>query len=367
MSYKRLLAFLFASALAGGIVQGCTTTIVQVAGDSGVTITHRDASAIVGEDGGSDASAITYDMTSGKKCTTNADCVSPTGPGLNQCSNANMYKVTGVEVQLWPTPICIVPPAAGGNCDPAPQATDPTGQNIHYCDGPDVSTSPGICLPLSFPPTPGQGACLPACSFALDGTAPTGCPGKDTCNPYGLNLDMNGNPINGFGFCQGTCQVDADCSDLGTGYVCQTDIGECTKTLVKRTKAIGQACTADTTNPTATGNAVCNCLAQPNAADPTMAPGYCTSSCIVGGDPCPNGWICDNLFQLPGETFSSENVQTAGQCLAPCPGGAGGDAGGAADSGASDAAPAVDAGAVTACPGTSTCQDNTPVGPNCVP
>jgi hypothetical protein len=331
---------------------------------------------VVTDDGGDGGSALVYDGTSGKECKTDADCTTPTGPGINKCSNDfDTFVVTNVKTELVPTPICIVPPpttANTGTCDPAPPA-DLGGLSLHFCDGPDLPTSPGICFALTNPPSPGLGVCLPVCTFALDGTAPVGCPGKDTCFPFTVGIDQNNNAT-GYGYCQGSCQADADCSALGAGFVCQTDIGACTKSVVKRTKAIGAACAADPTvmtaaNDNATG--ACNCL-----PDNTTNQGFCTSACIVGGDPCPMGWICDNLqpseIPLPDGTLlavTKENTGTPGVCMPACSltaeaGAPAGDSGGATDSGA---AAAVDGGGSPGCPGNSLCEAITPVGPDCVP
>lgn len=268
-----------------------------------------------------------YDGTSGLPCTTDADCKSVRGPQTNGCSKNFLYLMGGASVQGLPTPVCIVAPAAsGGNCDPAPP-TDPTGQGLHFCDGPDAPTSPGLCVPGTNPPSPGLGSCLPKCGFALDGSPAAGCVGKNTCVPFGYSIDGTA----GYGFCQGTCQTDADCAALGTTFVCQIDTGACTSHRVVRTKQLGQACTV---SDSASG--ACNCL--PGTASPT---GYCTSACVVGGAACPNGWVCEN-FEPSFATVA--NVGTAGLCVAPCS--------------------APDAGQ---CPASSTCQNSTPVGPDCVP
>ncbi|MGO9838762.1 MAG: hypothetical protein ACLP1X_31670 [Polyangiaceae bacterium] len=381
MSLKRSLGFLSACALAAAIAQGCSvTTTTTSQGDGGTTIRHLgDAMVIVvGDDGGGDAGG-SYDGTSGKPCTTDADCTSATGPGINKCSNDFTFVVTNVKTQLVPDPICIVPPSNTGNCDPAP-ASDPTGEGIHFCDGPDDATSPGICFALTQPPTSGEGACLPVCTFPLDGSGggPSGCVAKgskNTCFPFAFGFDANNNPT-GYGYCQGSCQADADCSALGTGYVCQTDIGACTKTPVKRTKVVGQACAADPTMTAGNDNATgaCNCL-----PDTTSNMGYCTTACVVGGDPCANGWICDNLepneLQAPDGTVLTvtvENVQTPGVCMPGCSLADGGTTA-ATDSGVADAASAVDGGAAEggssaqACPAASVCEQITPAGPDCVP
>lgn len=392
MSFNKSLGFLAASALASVIAQGCSSNAsgpadagtVQHKGDGGVIIATDD-----GGDGG-DGGGLQFDGTSGKQCKTDADCSSPTGPGINKCSIDFMSVVTNVKTPFLalPTPVCLVPPSSSsttGNCDPAPPS-DASGALIHFCDGPDMPTSPSICVALTSPATPGLGACLPACSFALDGSAPTGCVGKDTCLPTTVGSDMNGNTM-GLGFCQGSCQTNADCSGLGTGFVCQTDIGACTKTPVTRKKAVGAACAADPTKTVGNDNATgaCNCL-----PDSTTNLGYCTTACIVGGNPCPNGWICDNLqpseVQLPDGTLlavAMENKGTPGVCMPPCSlddagtgivfadSGGSTDAASAADgSRASDGGAAPDAGTVVggqSCPAASVCEVVTPVGPDCVP
>jgi len=379
MSFKMSLGLVAASALA----QGCSSS-ASAPRDSGV-VQHRDANAVVvaTEDGGDGGGGpLVYDGTSGQACKADADCTK--GPGINKCSSDFGTSVlTNVKIQPYTTPVCIVPPPASsttGNCDPAPAATDPMGQSPHFCDGPDMPGSAGICLPLTSPATSGLGICLPACSFALDGSQPM-CAGKNACVPFTVVSDTKDNAT-GYGFCQASCLTDGDCSGLGTGYVCQTDIGACTKTPVKRTKAIGAACAADPSkvagNDSATG--ACNCL-----PDPTTFVGYCSTSCIVGGSSCPSGWVCDNglpnAFQLPDGTVltvSKENVGTEGQCMPACSMGDAGTAAPALDSGgASDGASSSDAsgpgdggGAVSAaqaCPGSSVCTLDTPAGPDCVP
>jgi hypothetical protein len=384
MSFKRSFAFLVVGGLASVVAQGCTASTGSP--NDGGTVGHKEASSLVMvamNDGGDDSGALVFDGTSGKPCTTSADCTTATGPGINVCSNTSPdVVVTNVKVQLLPTPVCTVSRVgSGGNCDPAPPS-DTAGAFVHFCDGPDMPTSPGICIPGTNPPMAMLGVCLPACTFALDGSAQKGCPGKDTCAPYTVTLDANGNGV-GVGFCQGSCQIDADCSALGTGYVCQTDIGFCTKTKVTRTKSVGQACAADPTkvvgNDSATG--ACNCV-----ANGTTNLGYCSTACVVGGSPCANGWVCDNGLlsdvQLSNNQVlmvTADATGTPGQCMQPCSlGGADGgtsDAGSAGDGsspldGGPKAGDAGDAGAAVAggaCPATSTCQATSPVGPDCVP
>jgi hypothetical protein len=342
-----------------------------------VDVVHRGGEVIIsdGGDDGSDGGPVAYDGTTGRMCTTDAQCAGPGGPGINQCSTSLVSVLAGVTIAPLPTPICMVPPGPNGyNCDPAP-ASDPTGMYIHGCDGPDGSAStPGICVSFSTPPVTGQGYCLPACTFLFDGSAPTGCVGNDTCTPIaGAGYsDATGNIVGGVGYCQGTCEKDSDCSGLGTGWVCQTEIGQCTQHKKTFTKALGSACNAGTT--------ACNCLTNINTNL-----GFCTSSCIVGGTvPCPNGWQCDNLQAPngPNGTPIPENAMTPGVCLPACslPGDGGTspeastgvDAATGSDA-ATDASPApADAApegstVLTTCLPNSMCQIETGQGAECLP
>jgi hypothetical protein len=294
-------------------------------------------------------------------CTSDAQCVGDSGAGINKCSNHFVAMIGTQQVYPWPTPICIVPPTPAGNCNPAPPS-DPGGNQIHYCDGPDLPTSPGVCVP---DPMTGVGFCNAKCTYGADGTAPTGCVGKDTCTPAFV-IGTRG--VASFvGYCQGTCEKDSDCSALGPTFFCQLDVGACTKKVVTRPKPLGAPCTtADNTN------GGCNCL-----TSTATGVGYCTSSCIVGGLPCPGGYVCDNqqtaTIMLPDGstgTITAENVRTQGACFAPCPGAA--DAGPApsdaappSDASASEAG-VVDAGPI-ACPMNSTCMSMTLAGPECTP
>lgn len=375
-------------------------------------------------DGGGDASVPQHDGTSGKPCMSNADCkgTGANAVGINVCSNTYSGKLSpdnGVtSPQFWPTPICMVPlPSAGmGNCDPGPSGV------LQFCDSddPNNSTSPGLCLPRTTPQQAGpmNGFCLPGCSFTLDGSRPTGCPGKDTCTPFTFLLSGSTSTVTGFGFCQGTCEVDADCSALGAGWVCQTDDGFCTKTKKARTKTIGTACTNGGNGATRLASSdsqvgTCNC---PFSGSSTITAFYCTSACIVGGAACPNGWTCDAFLPsqfvftgaadgggdivLPGPTL--QNPGLPGLCMAPCANPDGGvpeagapDTGGGGDTGSADAGVtetgAVDTGvadtgvpdagpgmAPGTCPGSmnvpplSTCRvpsdmNGTVAGPDCVP
>jgi hypothetical protein len=326
---------------------------------------HRDTGAILASDAGEDAgldAGPPADGTTGLPCTSDAQCLGDSGAGINKCSNHFVQMIGTQQVFPWPNPVCIIPPTSMGNCNPAPPS-DPMGNILHYCDGPDVPSSPGVCVP---DPT-GLGFCYPKCTFKADGAAPTGCVGHDTCTPIpGFASGARGQATF-LGYCFGTCEKDSDCAGLGRTFVCQVDAGGCALRKVIRPKPVGTPCTtADSMS------GACNCLVN-NAT----AAGYCTSSCVVGGVPCPGGFVCDNqqapTATLPDgttATITTENVGTAGACFALCPGG--GDAGPAVP----DAAPPSDAGAseagvaeagLLACPMNSTCQSITVLGPECMP
>ncbi|MGA7120698.1 MAG: hypothetical protein WBY94_11400, partial [Polyangiaceae bacterium] len=351
-------------------------TAVAPPGEAGVPI---DANGAAPSSGVESAAAPPFDGTSGKPCSSNADCGTT---GINVCSNTYSGKLASLNgvtsPQFWPTPLCMVPlptMAGTGNCDPGGPGS------LQFCDSADPRdpASPGICLPLTTPPQAGadNGFCLPHCSFAMDGSAVSGCPGKDTCVPLTLWLDPISKVVSGQGYCQGTCQADIDCSALGAGWVCQTDEGVCTRAKRVRTKAIGTACTNSGNGATPiassdTETGACNC---PYSGTTTSA-FYCTSACVVGGVPCPSGYVCDALVPaapltfagtagdgrdvvLPGPT--TQNPGLAGICLAACT---------KADAGV------VDAG--SQCPGSSsfpplsTCTapteaTGTVAGPDCLP
>lgn len=264
---------LVSAVLFGQLLAGCSAVpLTRPAGSDAGTGTASDA--------GGDAGA---DETTGKRCSSDADCHAQGAPAINKCSNDPSFAQTigGVPVQLWPTPICLEPlPGNGqGNCDPAPPS-DPYGQIIHFCDGPDDVSSPGICVAMNTPrPQSGEGICYPKCTFATDGSAPLGCVGSDACVYDGYA--MMGGAVTGLGFCQGECQQDSDCSALGTGSRCQVDLGFCTTSPRSRTKSIGEGCSA--TDET---SGACNCAG-------ASAGGYCTTACTVGGPACPPSWVCD--------------------------------------------------------------------------
>lgn len=370
MSFRKWVGVSMAFTVLGALTStgnGCSSSSTggapQDAGTDGVAYIHPEGSALVDTGSGDDSSgndASSFAGTTGKSCASTADC------NGNACSNMYAFTVTNIKVQIWPQPVCIVPiPTAGGNCDPAPP-TDPQGMGVHFCDGPDAVSSPGICLPNTQPAQSMLGLCLPKCTFAMDGSAPSGCPSPDTCVPYTFILDQTG-AVTGYGFCQGSCTQDSDCKALGTSpaYTCQKDIGFCTSAPVARgvdggAGSIGTACTKAQDNM-----GVCNCEYQQTG---TTNAGYCTQACVVGdtNNPCPAGYICDDgLFPSldfgDAGTFpwTSENAGTAGTCQATC---TSPDAGGA-----SDAASEAGSEAGAQCPPNSVCSGQTLKGPDCYP
>ena len=257
---------------------------------------------------GSDASLQpTYDGTVGHPCATDADCFSPGGPRENRCSLAAF-----ADGPLMPTPVCVLP-----TCDPG------TDGAIHDCDGPDGDPStPGVCYDMGG----GQGLCLPACSFAADGSAPQGCLGKDVCNFYGTGINAAGQ-VYGVGYCLGGCAADSDCPARSA---CDVTTGLCVSSVTTPVLSLGQACTPSALNPG------CNCF-----GDVTGAQGYCSTFCITGSTaaPCPAGYVCDSTEPAASTAnssvlgFTKPTPGLAGWCLAAC-----GESSVAADAGPGDAA-----------------------------
>lgn len=381
MGWRKYLTVASSTALLGVavVVDGCSSSSGS-AGSGGPTdaaaenviIQHKDSGSSSGSSssggGGDDsgeAGVASFDGTTGQKCTKDSDCNAKAG--VNVCSIDYDYTVTGVKVQLWPTPICMPKPSSTGNCDPC-GGTTCSANHVYGCDSADLdpTTSPGLCLPLnSTAPVADQGACIPRCELALDGSAPVGCAGIDTCVAYTYLLQTNGT-IQGIGFCQGSCQTNGDCSALGTNFVCQTDIGFCTQAAapVARTLAIGAACTGGSAATSDSTLGHCNCEYD---TQKTGDPGYCTSSCVIGGTACPDGYICDGFFpegplnfgnDASEPSITKQNVGAVGTCIAPCT---------LADGGTtSDAGTAVEGG-TSACPTNSSCLDETFAGPDCLP
>src|ERR1700690_2828454 len=143
--WEGLLASALIGVLATAIV-GCSsssnTTPNQVADAApDARPTHREAGSATfdasgggggrggGRSGGGvdSGTAPAFDGTSGKPCSSNADC---TTTGLNVCSNTYSGKLGTLNglmsPQLWPTPLCMVPlptmsGLGNGNCDPGDQ------------------------------------------------------------------------------------------------------------------------------------------------------------------------------------------------------------------------------------------------------
>jgi hypothetical protein len=380
MAIRKWYGAFVAGGLVGLIAAGCSSSNESAAtdaGDGGYVRKMLDGAIGIGT-GGDDASdaALVVDGTTGKACSSDSDCHPDGGAGVNVCSVDVGGTITGVMVQLWATPVCLVPPSGSptqGNCDPVPTGMD--DGLPHFCDGPDLPTSPGYCLPFDLNnPQPGQGTCYPLCTFVLDGSKPAGCVGTDTCLPISFVRDGTTGVVTGYGFCGGGCQQDSDCMGLGAGYVCQTDIGYCTKAKLTRTKAIGAACKAATT-PGSPDDIACNCDSNPNTSM-----GVCANSCVVGGLPCAAGYICDAGFQNPIVFTSSspgtapisvpvtaQNTGIPGFCRPLC---TLADAGvvAATDAGVDAGTAATpDDGGLASCPATTTCQKADVVGPDCVP
>jgi len=300
------------AALLGAILGGCSSPSAHPMGEG------PSASSDAAPADGSTANSE-HDETTGQPCASNADCRRDGGPGVNRCSNDPSYAQTigGVTVQLWPTPVCLEPLAADGqgNCDPAPAGTDPNGRSIHFCDGPDAPSSPGICVAVDpAHPQPGQGVCYPKCTFGTDAAAPVGCANHDACVYYSYSLvDAS---VTGFGFCQGLCQQDSDCNGLGDEYGCQVDLGFCTTGPLVRTKSVGAACSAADE-----ASGACNCDVAGSAGL-----GYCTSACVAGTSVCPPSWVCDTrqpaIVSFEGSTAEAPVAAAAmgmvGTCAPRC-------------------------------------------------
>jgi hypothetical protein len=372
---------LIAAGLAISIVSGCSSSTSCPKGEvcssatSGTSGTGATSGTTAGsgtifhrfDDAATEASTISLvaDGTTGLPCTQDSDCIGDSGAGINKCSSDYQGTYTDVDVTEFATPVCIVPPAAGGNCDPGTNVDE-----IQFCDGdPNDPNSPGVCVALTpSAPMTGQGVCLPKCTFKIDGTASTGCVGHDACSFNTYIVDTSNN-VTGIGICQSACRVNADCSALGATYGCEPDIGECSTAPIARKKNPGDACTsADTTN------GLCFC------ATGTGTTGFCTEDCIVGASPtgCPLGWVCDTGeptvldFGAGAPTFPALTTQTVGGlgiCLPTCipDGGAAAPAPVETDGGALDGSVVSEAAASGACPGTSTCITGDIVGSDCVP
>jgi hypothetical protein len=336
---------------------GGTDVMVIHKGEGGVpeaTASSSGGGSSGGGSGGGEGGTASFDGTTGMPCMNDTMCNG--GANINVCSIDYEFTVTGIKVELWPTPVCLpkIPTGGGGNCDPCGGGTC-SPNAIFGCDSAnlDPTTSPGLCLPNNaMNPQAGQGICIPRCSVPLDGSKPTGCAAPfDTCVPFTWVLTQSG-AIQGIGFCQGSCQKNSDCAGLGSSFICQTDIGFCAQETAQaqRSKAVGTACT----NMDSTGGA-CDCEYNTMTNN-----GYCTASCVVGGTPCPNGYICDAFYpsgpldfgmDVTAPPLTSQNMSVVGTCIQPCKSLDGGTA--------ADGAPQ--------CPPSSTCQAITLAGPDCLP
>ena len=258
--------------------------------DSGSTTTPPRDSGAVPVDAGADTGAVDHGKTTGRACSSNADC-DVTGDGINQCSEA--YFAAG---SLYPTPVCI-----GTECDPGTDST-----KLMSCDG-----NTGWCLDYGT-----YRRCYAQCQFSLtDGATPTGCVGKDVCQWLGTSTDASGGK-HGVGDCFGGCIADGDCP---TGEVCQREYGECVKPAKKwsATLPLGSPCTvAD--RGTATISPRCDCW-----LDPKVGKGYCSTFCRMGDSGgCPLGFTCDAQLPATDSTgapeFTAAPRGLAGACLKNC-------------------------------------------------
>ena len=306
--------------------------------------------------------SMLYDGTVGKQCSSDADCQVNGMACTNVCSTSYYMPSSGVR---YPTAVCI-----NLSCDPAPPS-DPTGQYIHFCDGPDGTlATPGICLPTTSPPKSGMGLCLPQCEYSNDGKAAKGCVGKDVCSPYVFGTLNSGSPV-AIGICYGGCTRDVDCP---VGQHCQTDTGLCEPQVKSRTLQPGDPCTASDGDPTSNnpnGKGSCSCF-----YDTATNEGYCSTYCITGvtsgPGSCPTTdsgvtFVCDALTPSVIQTSNGstpwgttmQNPGVAGNCLIQCT---------ESDAGAGDAGSMCPyGGAADAGGGGDLCSTVSIAGPDCIP
>ena len=117
-----------------------------------------------------------------------------------------------------------------------PGAAGSTTGFPHFCDGPDDAD---VARPLRAlrrqQPAAGRRASATRCARSRStARRPTGCVGTDTCFPVTFLRSISDGTVTGYGFCGGGCQQDSDCTPLGAGFVCQTDIGYCTQKKRRR-------------------------------------------------------------------------------------------------------------------------------------
>ncbi|MBI2394329.1 MAG: hypothetical protein HYV09_32465 [Deltaproteobacteria bacterium] len=203
----------------------------------------------------------------GAACDDDGDCQQALGDSF--CSTSFG------EGPVYPAPVCV-----SNECDFFDGAIETCGRGT------------GVCLNAGA-----GGLCLPMCRFANDGAAPTGCIGKNACNPYGFRVA--GGSLQGIGYCFGGCRADEDCP---TGSKCQRETGLCVKAPVVYTKPLGAACTSADAK-------ACNCVTGAGG-------GYCTSVCRFGETACPAGFTCD--ARLPRPDFDKVPVGLQGYCLKDC-------------------------------------------------
>jgi hypothetical protein len=335
-----------------GDVSGGEIVAPPPPGASTMPVAAPDASAeaatVVYASNDAGTGPLPHDETTGLPCTSDGVCRNPNGPGVNECSSDFTVSFYGTYVQLWSTPVCVIPPSPVGNCVPG---IDP---DVRFCDGPaDDPSSPGVCIALD-PSDPSAGMCVPKCTFAADGSQATGCVGHDVCGYLTDLFDIARQMPLGIGFCTSNCVTDADCAELGPDYKCQADVAHCTLTPVQRTKTFGDPCsTAGNANDQTSGACLC--------ANGSDGSGFCTTECVVGGPACPNGWVCES-GEPNALAFGSADGGTSFSLTAPTPGllgncipactaaeaeaGAGGDTG--------------------ACPAGSACTADTVAGPDCL-
>ncbi len=338
-----------------------STTPVAPPTDASPDVAHV---VYASNDGGT--GPLANDETTGIPCTSDAVCRNPNGPGINICSNGFTVSFYSAQVQLWATPVCVLPPSPLGNCLPGVDATD-----VRFCDGPNDPSSPGVCIALD-PANPLAGLCVPKCTFAADGSAATGCVGHNACGYLTDLLDISkGTPL-GIGYCKSACVTNADCADLMSDYECQADEGNCTLVAAQRTKKVGDPCTtAGAINDETLG--ACLCSAGASGA------GFCTQQCVIGGPVCPAGWVCESGEPssldfgsgMPSFPIAHATPGLIGNCFPGCSaadvaldGSASADA--TPPDAPSDDSSQSDATGAGPCPAGSTCTAATVAGPDCL-
>ncbi len=345
---KRVLGVLAALTMTAGGVAACGSddgAAVPV-GDAGKdtgkpgeggTDTGKPPGEVSVIDGDKDVPAAPADKTTGKICTSDADC-DITGAGLGRCTN-KLFIIS----PLNPTAICMQIDSSGGDaCD----AGD--GTKIPLCDG-----DTGYCNKSATSSNPAT--CEGLCVMDDTGKFTVTCAGKNACNPEALGTDATTKKNQLFGTCQGGCATDADCpagslcdalQNICSDKLCTTDT-DCSKLF--KTPIVGFKCIADATGgkshckfsyPKAVGDKCTpgaaagkpsnDCLCFGKTGDATDS-GMCISLCKTtdtGGSnaECPSGFICDPLLNAKNTT-TGEDIYAAGfklpagltgQCVKTC-------------------------------------------------